>query len=187
MKILAGTMLAASAALFAGNALADDAALKALGQGGHAVLMRHARTDGHSKALVLDLNGNCANEDNLSEEGQAQARRMVAVMKKAGVAFDVVLASPFCRTRQTAQLVFGAAKVEPALTALELGTAEQAKARTQAITAFLARQSGKGNVALVTHRPNIDALTMELVPEGAAIVAKIGPDGTLDVVGTIKP
>ncbi len=48
---------------------------------------------------------------------------------------------------------------------------------------MLARHAGKGNVALVTHRPNIDALTMEIVGEGEAIVAKmfcdvLSPDGS---------
>jgi hypothetical protein len=34
---------------------------------------------------------------------------------------------------------------------------------------------------------NIDALTMELVEEGEALVAKIQSGGTLDVVARMKP
>ena len=169
------------------EARADDAALNALHDGGHAVVMRHARISGHAKALVLDSKGNCANEENLSDEGRAQAQRLKAMLDKAGVKFDAVLTSPFCRARDTAQLAFGKAAVEPNLTALELGTPEQARARTKSITDVLAAHASKGNVALVTHRPNIDALTMELVEEGEALVAKIQPGGNLDVVGRIKP
>ncbi len=169
------------------DARADEAALKALAQGGHAILVRHARISRHEKAQVLDPQGNCANEAVLSDDGRAQARRLRALLEKAGVRFDAVLASPFCRTRETAQLAFGRAEVEPDLTALDFGTPDQARARGRAMTALLARQAGRDNIALVTHRPNIDALTMELVDEGEAIVARIQPSGELDVVGRIKP
>lgn len=188
MKKLA--LIAALAAVYVlptPSAFADEAALKALSQGGHAIVMRHAKTSGHSKALVLDPNGNCANEDNLSDEGRAQAERLKRMLDKAGAKFDVVLTSPFCRAKETARLAFGSARVDPDLAALELGTAEQAKLRTEKINAVLARQAGKGNVALVTHRPNVDALTMELVEEGEVILAKIQPNGMLDIVSKFKP
>jgi phosphohistidine phosphatase SixA len=168
-------------------ARADEAAIKAMMQDGHAILMRHAKTSGHSKALVLDPQGNCANEENLSDEGRAQAQRLKSMLDKAGVKFETVLTSPFCRARDTAQLAFGKASVDENLTALEIGSKEQAQARTKQLTELLGRYAGKGNVALVTHRPNIDALTMELVEEGEALVAKIQSGGTLDVVARIKP
>jgi len=165
---------------------ADEAAIKAMMQGGHAILMRHAKTSGHSKALVLDPQGNCANEENLSDEGRAQAQRL-KMLDKAGVKFETVLTSPFCRARDTAQLAFGKASVDQNLTALEIGSKEQVQSRTKQMTELLGRHAGKGNVALVTHRPNIDALTMELVEEGEALVAKIQPGGTLDMIARIRP
>jgi phosphohistidine phosphatase SixA len=171
----------------ASPAHADETAIKAMAQGGHALLMRHARISGHAKAMVLDPNGICANEENLSEEGRAQAQRLRTMLDKAGVKFDAVLTSPFCRAKETAQLAFGKATVDTDLTALEIGTPAQGQARTQAVTGQLARHAGKGNVALVTHRPNIDALTMELAEEGEVVVARIQPSGALDVVGRIKP
>lgn len=186
-KTILGLTLATLAFATSSFAVADEGALKALEQGGHALLMRHANTSGHSKALVLDSRGDCSNEENLSDQGRAQAQRVRSMLDKAGVKFDAVLASPFCRTRDTAELAFGRATVDADLTALELGTADQARLRAARITALLARHAGKGNVALVTHRPNIDALTMELVEEGEAIVARIQPDGSLDVVGRIRP
>ena len=180
--VLAALGLTASPA-----ATADEAALRALSQGGHAVVMRHAKTSGHSRALVLDPAGNCANEDTLSDEGRAQAQRLRSLLDKAEVRFERVLTSPFCRARETARLAFGDATVEAALTALDLGTAEQARLRTEKINDVLARHAGRSNVALVTHRPNIDALTMELVEEGQVIVAKIQPGGTLEVVANFRP
>jgi len=189
MKCSKLCLAAITAALFvaAPAAQGDEAAIKALTQGGHAILMRHAKISAHAKAMVLDPNGNCANEENLSDDGRAQSGRLKAMLDKAGIKFDAVLTSPFCRAKETAQLAFGGATVDSNLTALEIGTQAQGQARTQAITDLLARHAGKGNVALVTHRPNIDALTMELVEEGEAVVARIQPNGTLDAVGRIRP
>jgi phosphohistidine phosphatase SixA len=167
--------------------LADEGSLKALAQGGHVILVRHAAISGHAKALALDPSGNCANEENLSEQGRAQATRLKSMLDRAGVKFDLVLTSPYCRAKETAQLAFGRATVDTNLTALENGTQEQALARSKAITELLAGRVGKGSIAMVTHRPNIDALTLELVDEGEAVVARIQPGGDLDVVGRIRP
>lgn len=168
-------------------AAADEVVLKALTQGGHAILVRHAKIGGHTKALVLDLGGNCANEENLSAEGRAQAIRLKSMVDKLGIVFDQVLTSPYCRAKDTAQLAFGRATVEPNLLALENGTQEQGQERTKAITELLTRHAGKGNVALISHRPNIDAITLELVEEGEAVVARIQFNGELDVIGRIAP
>ena len=166
---------------------ADEGSLKALAQGGHVILVRHAAISNHAKALALDPNGNCANEENLSDQGRAQATRLKSMLDRAGVKFDLVLSSPYCRAKETAHLAFGRAAVDTNLTALENGTQEQALARTKAINELLAGRLGRGSVAMVTHRPNIDALTLELVDEGEAIVARIQPGGELDVIGRIKP
>ncbi len=161
--------------------------LAALASGGHVVLMRHALTDGHANALVLDPAGDCSKELVLSADGRRQAERMATRIKALGLRFDAVLASPFCRTRETATLAFGRAEVDPALTALELGSSAEAQARTASIGRRLAGYAGRGNVAVVSHRPNIDALTMEIVEEGEALIARIEPSGELIPVGRIKP
>ena len=70
---------------------------------------------------------------------------------------------------------------------MENGTQEQGQERTKAITELLTRHAGKGNVALISHRPNIDAITLELVEEGEAVVARIQFNGELDVIGRIAP
>jgi phosphohistidine phosphatase SixA len=72
------------------------------------------------------------------------------------------------------------------LTAPELGPQEPAQARSKAIAALLTRHAGKGNVALVTHRPNVGALTMEIIEEGEAVVAKIQLSAELEPVGRIS-
>jgi phosphohistidine phosphatase SixA len=41
--------------------------------------------------------------------------------------------------------------------------------------------------ALVTHRPGVDALTMELVEEGEVIAARIPSSGMLEILTKFKP
>jgi phosphohistidine phosphatase SixA len=186
-KVLACSGFAALCLAPAPAALADEAALSALSQGGHAVIMRHAKTSGRSKALVLDPNGNCANEENLSDEGRAQAQRLKSLLDTVGAEFDTVLTSPFCRARETARLAFGVEVVDVALAPLETGTQEEVRLRTEKINGLLASQAAKGNIALITHRSNVQLETMELVEEGEVIIAKIRPNGMLDVIAKFKP
>lgn len=169
------------------TARADEAVLKLLAGGGHALVLRHAKVEDHARAAVLDPDGNCANESNLSEEGRAQARRLGRMLERASVRFELVLTSPYCRARDTARLAFGGATVDASLSPLDLVPQAQAQARTQALAQRLARHAGRGSVALVTHRPNVMMLTLELVDEGEAIVARIREDGDLDVVGRLRP
>ena len=75
----------AALAVAAPAARADDAAVRALSQGGQAILMRHAKASGHARAPVPDPEGNCANEDNLGDEGRVQARRLKATPDKTSV------------------------------------------------------------------------------------------------------
>jgi phosphohistidine phosphatase SixA len=187
MRTVAVILVTASVAVGAHSARADEAVLKALASGGHALVLRHAKVEDHALAAVLDPNGNCANEANLSEEGRAQARRLRQMLERAAARFDLVLTSPYCRARETAQLAFGGGTVEAALLPADLGPQADAQAHMQALAQRLARQAGRGNVALVTHRPNVMMLTLELVDEGEAIVARIRDDGELDVVGRLRP
>jgi hypothetical protein len=41
--------------------------------------------------------------------------------------------------------------------------------------------------ALVTHRPGVDALTMELAEEGEVSVARIPSNGMLTILTMVKP
>jgi phosphohistidine phosphatase SixA len=187
MRTRQWVVLAALALAIAPGARADPGLLEAMRAGGHLLLVRHARADDRAGALVLDAQGKCANERNLNADGRAQALRLQALLERAGVQFDLVLASPFCRARQTAQIAFGRTAVEPNLAPLEFGPREQAQARTGAIVALLANHAGRGNVALVSHRQNILELALEVIEEGEALVARIRPDGDLDVLGRIRP
>lgn len=147
---------------------------QALASGGKVVLVRHAAVDGEfGDPFILDES--CFSERNLSEAGKAQARGIGEAFRQRGIAVDAVLASPHCRTRDTAELAFDQYKVVSMLRLIRALPAEKAEAnlvRTrQRISAF----SGDGNLILVTHRPNIGELIYyRLEPGEMAVLLPLG-------------
>ncbi|MCB0154857.1 MAG: histidine phosphatase family protein, partial [Anaerolineae bacterium] len=87
--------------------LAGAALLQALQHGGYVIFFRHAAT--YRSQLDTDQQNleNCATQRNLDETGQAQARAIGAAFAAANIPIGPVLASPYCRTRHTAELAFG--------------------------------------------------------------------------------
>jgi hypothetical protein len=56
----------------------------------------------------------------------------------------------------------------------------------QKAQSLIASYRGSVPVVLVSHRPNIDRLTMELVDEGDLLVGRANANGEIDVLGKIK-
>ena len=52
----------------------------------------------------------CANQRNLTDQGRAEAREIGGHVKRLRIPIGEVLASPFCRTTETARLAFGKAQ-----------------------------------------------------------------------------
>ncbi|MDQ6619242.1 MAG: histidine phosphatase family protein [Pseudomonadota bacterium] len=55
----------------------------------------------------------CALQRNLTDAGRSQARAMATANRELAIPIGGVLASPFCRTMETARLVFGRAEATP--------------------------------------------------------------------------
>ena len=51
----------------------------------------------------------CAKQRNLTERGRDEARQIGSAIRQLRIPVDEVLASPFCRTKETASLAFGRA------------------------------------------------------------------------------
>jgi hypothetical protein len=52
--------------------------------------------------------------------------------------------------------------------------------------AMIAAERGPVPVVFVSHRPNIDRLTMELIESGELLVGRVSPTGEVNVLGKIK-
>ncbi len=97
-------LLASALALtcVAQTTLEGKALVEALRQGGYVLYLRHASTDfGQNDEAMTDY-ANCAQQRNLTDAGRAEARAIGAAIKELRIPVGPVLASPYCRTRESA-------------------------------------------------------------------------------------
>jgi phosphohistidine phosphatase SixA len=87
----------------------DPSLVEKLRQGGYVLYMRHASTDFSQNDANSRSFEDCENQRNLTDKGRADARAVGEHIKRLGVPIGAVLASPFCRTMETARLAFGKA------------------------------------------------------------------------------
>jgi broad specificity phosphatase PhoE len=142
-----------------------------LRRGGYVVALRHAATD----RTATDMTGNlrdCSRQRNLNAEGRRQARVIGRAFRRLEIPVGRVLASPFCRTRDTARLAFGHARASRALLSAEFfGGGEVAERQRGGLRRLLARRPGRGsNTVLVSHEAAIAAATGVTVAEGEAVI-----------------
>jgi len=95
-----------SSAPEAGHALTGPALVAALRQGGHVIFFRHTATDFSRNDAGMASYTDCANQRLLSPAGQAQAREIGEQVRRLKLPVGEVLASPYCRTMDTATQMF---------------------------------------------------------------------------------
>ena len=95
-----------SSAPEAGHALTGPALLAALRQGGYVIFFRHTATDFSRNDAGMTSYSDCANQRLLSPAGQAQAREIGEQVRRLQLPVGEVLASPYCRTMDTATQMF---------------------------------------------------------------------------------
>lgn len=155
-----------------------------LKNGGLVVLLRHTSVKEESNGLLRDPS--CLKERNLSEKGKKEAVRIGEMFTAKGVKVEQVLTSPYCRTTDTAKIAFGKGQPAEFLYVLEALPQEQAEANTEQLSQRIGSYSGKGNLVLVTHAPNINAVSFETVEKGAFLVLQPMGDSEFEEIGKIN-
>lgn len=124
-------------------------------QGGDVIYPRHTETTASPEPTVRDL-ADCSWQRDLNAQVRAQSAAIGAQLRELGIADGTVESSPFCRTRQTAELVFGhLAKVNPDLFYhVSQLPAEVLAADTKLIARLGQRPPEGGNLVLVGHAPH---------------------------------
>jgi phosphohistidine phosphatase SixA len=176
-------ILALYLTLLATPGLADP--MVAAGQPGAVLLMRHATAPGTGDPPGMRL-GNCATQRNLSDEGRAEARAIGERFRAAGIDFDRILSSEWCRTTETAELMdLGPVTPFPPANSFfsDRSTANRQTARVQAYIAALPEGE---RVLIVTHQVNISALTGITPRSGEIVVTRRSGDG-LEVLDRLPP
>jgi phosphohistidine phosphatase SixA len=146
-----------------------------LRSGDHILLIRHTLAPGVGDPSNYTL-ADCRTQRNLSQEGRQQAMRLGDWLRKQGVGIADVYSSPWCRCKDTAELMqFGGFKVEPTLASF-FDDMSKAKASTQALHLFVTKTlKDKGNKALilVTHHVNIYEYVGENIDSGDMVLVKV--------------
>ncbi|HUL93947.1 MAG TPA: histidine phosphatase family protein [Burkholderiales bacterium] len=156
-----------------------------LRHGGYVLYFRHAATDFSQNDEKMKRYEDCADQRNLIDRGRADARAAGAAISQLGIPVERVLASPFCRTVETAQLLFG--RVEK-MTEVRGGPAASALSdRYAPLKKILATPvRAGGNLVVVSHgNPFYSVAGPPYLAEGeAAVLRPLGAD--FEVVARIR-
>jgi len=179
-------LLALLAALLApAAALADEALWELVAQGGQVLFPRHSATT----PGVGDPPGfrpeDCATQRNLSAEGREHARRLGAELARRQIPVADVLASPWCRCVETAELAFGRATVWRPLSNL-FGRPQAADRQVREMRKRIAAHGRKGSLVLVSHGSTAGALTGAHPAMGEMLVLTPLPGGNFRLGGRLS-
>jgi hypothetical protein len=170
------------ALLVPGCALADADLVRKLREGGYVLYLRHAATDFSQNDTRMTSYEDCGNQRNLTEKGRADARAIGRHVSRLKIPIGEVLASPFCRTVETARLAFG--KARP--TGDVRGGPVEAT-RYEALRKLLSAPVTAGNRVISSHGNPFYALAgPPYLAEGETAVVQPSGNG-FTVVGRIRP
>jgi phosphohistidine phosphatase SixA len=183
MKVFAACLL-----WFACNALAqpDPSIVRKLQAGGYILYMRHTSTDFNQSDTKSRSFEDCANQRNLTDKGREEARSVGVHIKRLHIPIGEVLASPFCRTMETARLAFG--KARP-MTEVRGGPARSENpARYEALKTLLSTRIGKKeNLAISGHGNPFHAVAgPPYLAEGEVAVVQPEGEGRFQVIARIR-
>lgn len=176
LQLLAFLLLSLSALAAAAAPAADLALLQALRGGGYSLYFRHVATD-WSQSDRVDKAGDWRSCDatrmrQLSAAGREAARSIGVAMRALRIPVGEVLASPYCRTVETARLMQLGDVVET-LQVMNLRAAEYVGGRTSVVAsarALLASTPPAGNRVIVAHGNVAREATPAYPDEGEALV-----------------
>jgi phosphohistidine phosphatase SixA len=168
--------LAALHASLGATELAD-----ALRSGNHVLLMRHALAPGVGDPAGYTLD-RCDTQRNLDAQGKKQAARIGQWLRGQGVSTATVYSSPWCRCRETAEMLnMGPVQITPALASF-FDEPQKAASVNQSLQAFIAKslpaQNGRALI-LVTHHVNIREFMGKDIGSGDMVLAQVDAQGRM--------
>ena len=190
--LLAVCLLAATAAIAAEGALDDAALLAALREGGNNIYFRHVGTDWSQSDRVRDAGDlrscDSARMRQLSEPGRDDARLIGSAMRRLELPIGEILASPYCRTVETATLMQLGEVVESEQV-MNLRAAEYVGGRASVVASaqdLLSSPPPSGNRVIVAHGNVAREATPAYPGEGEALVFRPKSEGRFTLLGRIR-
>ena len=168
--------------------LTGERLVEALRDGGYVVFLRHAATSPGKDAEPVAIE-DCATQRKLSDEGRQQATDLGDAFSDLDIPIDRVLASPYCRTLDTATLAFGdGVEKEEALLPLPGTGAPGQEEGIEAAKQLVADKPAKGkNTVLVSHVNVIEPVTGATPEEGGSAIFEPDGDGGFRLVAEVPP
>jgi len=157
-----------------------------LREGGYVLYLRHTSTDFSQNDARMTSYEDCASQRNLTDKGRSEARALGENIKRLGIPIGQVLASPFCRTRETAQLAFGKSEV---MNEVRGGPSQPADpGRYDGLRKLLATKPSPGsNNVISSHGNPFHAVAgPPYLAEGELAVIQPQGDSRFTVVGRIR-
>ena len=159
-----------------------------LRHGGYVIYLRHAQTDTKAEPSVGDIK-DCLWQRNLTAAGKTQATTTGQILQGLGVRYGQVSSSPFCRCRDTAQLVTNRpAQILPELLYHVTQSPNAQAASVERLRVLLSNHEPGGRCTLlVGHAPPFKSLTGIELAEGQAAIVLPRQTKDFDVVGFLDP
>jgi phosphohistidine phosphatase SixA len=168
-------------------AFANDALWARLAEGGKVVLMRHASVvSGRGGGNSLLRDPSCKKERNLSDDGKLEAKTLGERFRARSIPIEAVRHSPYCRTADTASIGFGGGSEAGYLSLLEVLGAAEAAAQTAELNKAIGSYAGKGTLVLVTHEPNINAVSFEMMKPADFLVLQPKGGSEFEELGVVR-
>lgn len=190
--LLFGLLVIADAAAEAGPD--GDELVDALHGGGYNVYFRHAATDWSQHDRVQRdgdwVSCDAARMRQLSDRGRATARSIGAAIRALAIPVAEILASPYCRTMETARLM-GLGAVQPSTDVINLRVADRfggAQAVIATARRLLATAPADGTNRVIVAHGNVARDATPVYPDEAeAVVFQPDGRGGFRVVGRLTP
>ena len=165
----------------------DAALLAELRRGGYVLYIRHTSTDFGQNDAKMTGYEDCANQRNLTDKGRQEARAVGEHIKRLEIPVGRVLASPYCRTMETARLAFG--KAQPMQEARGGPARTDDAKRYEGLRKLLSTPVPKGeNVVISSHGNPFHAVAgPPYLAEGEIAVVRPQGDGRFTIVARIRP
>lgn len=172
----------------------EPALLAQMREGGFVIYIRHTASDSSraDRAPTVDFE-DCSTQRVLSAAGQKQAVALGQNFTRARIPVGEVIYSPFCRTRDTAQLAFGAQpqrlRQEPLLAYTAYLTTEEKRPLLAGLRNLLTAPVPPGtNRVIIAHAPNLaDLIGYFPKPEGTLAVFRPQGPSQFEYLGSIVP
>jgi phosphohistidine phosphatase SixA len=145
--------------------------LRELRRGGYVLYLRHTATDPMQNDAGMTSFTDCGHQRNLVDKGRHDAQMIGGSIRALAIPVEKVLASPYCRTVETAELAFG--RIEKLNEMRYSGPAQPGEDRYVDMRKLLATRPHPGtNIVIVGHGSPMQAIAGLSLGEGEMVIIR---------------